>query len=163
MSIDRAVISQTEILEDHTWSKEVLDAGFDLMREVAGLLAREPLDELPGFLMQVGEGGVGNDAIKVFRDGTDILGDRPFVVVEDEDQAPCCGGEVVEGFETYASCESGIPCHANDMFPAAERVAGRRHSKRGGKGRAGVAGAITIVLAFSTEEKAVQTLVLPDG
>src|SRR5258707_149346 len=72
VSIDGAVISQPEILEDHTWSKEVLDAGFDLVREVAGLLAREPLDELPRFLMQVGEGGVGNDAIEVFRDGTDI-------------------------------------------------------------------------------------------
>ena len=66
-------------------------------------------------------------------------------------------------FETYAACESGIARHANDMFFAAKHVAGRGHSKRSGKRGAGMAGAITIVLAFSTEKKAVETFILPDG
>ena len=87
MPVNRAVIAQPEILEDHARRKQVLNAGFDLMGEVSRLLSRKPLDELPRFVVQVCERRVGDDAVEILSDGADILGDRPLVVVQHEDQA----------------------------------------------------------------------------
>ena len=87
VAVDRTVIAQAEFLEDHARDEQVLDAGLDLVREIAAPLPPTISTNCARFLVEMGVGRVGDDPVEVAGDGADVLGDRPFVVVEHDDEA----------------------------------------------------------------------------
>ena len=100
-------------------------------------------------------GFAGHDSVKVTRDRADVLGDRPFVVVEHNDE-PLRLADVVERLVADPVGKRRVSGDDDDVFIAAFEIAPDRHAERGGKGRAGVARAVAIVLALRAQEKTVE-------
>ena len=87
VSIDGAVIAEAEILEEHAGDDEVLDAGLHLVGELDRALATQALDEVGCLLVEMGVGGMGGDPVEIMRDGADVFGDGPLVVVQHHDES----------------------------------------------------------------------------
>ena len=162
MAIDRAVVADAEIIENHAWRDEALQSCFRLVSELACGFAADPLEEPSGVFMEVRVGGIGHQAVQVIRNGAHIFGNRPFVVVENDDEALGGRGDIVQGFKTHAAGEGGISRHADDMLVGADLVASGGHAKRGGEGGSGMACPIGIVLTLAAKKKSVESLVLSD-
>ena len=116
VAVDRAVVAQAEFLENHARDEQVLDAFLDLVREMERASARDRLDETPGLFVQMRVGRVGHDVIQVVRDRADVFRDRPFVVVEDDDEALGLRLDVVERLVTDAAGESGVARDDDDVL-----------------------------------------------
>ena len=160
VAVDRAVVAEAELLEDDARQEQVLHAFLDLVRELQHALAADRLDKAAGLFVQVRVGRMGGDVVEVGRDGADVLGDRPLVVVEDDDEALGLRPNVVQRLVADAAGEGGIARDDDDVLVPASQVAPDGHAEGGGQGGAGVARAVAIVLAFGAEEEAVQALVL---
>ena len=104
-----------------------------------------------------------DEAAEVIGNGTDIFGNAPFVVVEDADELFGRVPDIVERLERNAVGEGGVAKDADDVFVGALFVARRGHAQRGGKSRARVAGAVTIVWAFRAQRETVQAIGGADG
>ena len=113
--------------------------------------------------MEVLVARIGDDVGEVLGDGADVLVDRPFVVVEDDDQPLGVRGDVVERLVGDAAGEGRVAAERDDVLAAAAQVARRGHAERGGKRRARVARAEAVVLAFGAEHEAVEAAGLADG
>ena len=163
VSVDRPVISEPQVFEDHAGQEHVLHACLDLVGEIEGALPADRLDEFGGLLVEVGVGGIGRDLAEVAGHGADVSRDRPFVVVENDDEAFGCLGGIIERFEADATGEGRVAGHDDNMFVGSAQVAGRGHAEPGGEGGAGVPRAVTVVFALGAEEEAVQSAVLTDG
>ncbi len=163
MSVDGAVVTKTEVLEDDTGEDEMFNAFLGFAGKVEGTFSADHGDEFGGLLVEMSEGGVGGDFIEVTGDGTDVFGDGPFVVVEDDDETFGLLGDVIEGFEADSAGKSGIASDGNDVFLRPAHIASDSHAEGGGKGGAGVTCAVGVVRAFAAEKKAVEACVLPDG
>ena len=163
VAVDRAVITQAQLLENHAGHEQVLHAFLDLVRELDRAPAGDRFDETPRLVVQSGVGRVGDDVVQIARDRADVLGDGPFVVVQDDDEAPRLRFRVVERFITDPAGEGGIAGHDDDVLVSAAKITADRHPQPRGQGGAGVSGAVAIVLALRPEKKAVQPLVLPHG
>ena len=114
--IDRAVIAEAEFFEDDARQEEALHPFFDLVREVQHALAGDCLDKAAGFFVQVRIGRIGHDVVQVARDRADVLGDRPLVVVQDDDEALGLRPNVVQRFVADAAGEGRIARHDDDVF-----------------------------------------------
>ena len=110
--------------------------------------------------MEVRVGGIGHQAVQIIRNGAHIFGDRPLVVVENNDQALGGRGDIVQCLKAHAAGEGGIPCHADDMLVGADLIARCGHAQGGGERCSCVARAVRVVLALAAQEKSVQPLVL---
>ena len=84
--VDRAVVAQAELFEDHARDDETLHAFFDFVREMRERSSGDGLDELARLVVKMGERRAGGDAVQITGDRADIAGDRPFVVVQDDDE-----------------------------------------------------------------------------
>ena len=101
-------------------------------------------------------------AVQIISDSADIFGDRPFVVVQHNDETLCLRFGVVQRFVTDPAGESGVARHYHHVLSsAAAQIASDCHPQPGRQGRAGVSRAIAIVFAFRAQQKSVQPLVLP--
>ena len=88
VAIDRAVITQAELLEDDARQEQIFHPFFDLVREVQHAPGRAiALMNRAGLFVQVRIGRIGDDVVQVSRDRADVFGDRPLVVVQDDDEA----------------------------------------------------------------------------
>ena len=114
--IDRTVVTEAEFFEDDARQEKAFHAFLDLVREVQHALAGDRLDEAAGFFVQVRVGRIGHDVVQVGRDRTDVLGDRPLVVVQDDDEALGLRPNVVQRFVTDAAGEGRIARHDDDVF-----------------------------------------------
>jgi hypothetical protein len=103
----------------------------------------------------------GADAVEVARDRADVFRDRPFVIVEHNDEAFGLRLHIIERFVADPAGESGVACDNDNVLIAPAQIATDRHSQSGRERCAGVSGAVAIVLAFRAEQKAVQALILP--
>jgi hypothetical protein len=106
-------------------------------------------------------GRIRDDVVQIGSDRPDVFRDRPFVVVQHDDETLGLRFGVVERFVTDPAGERGIARHDDDVFIAAAQIASDRHAEPSGKRRAGVTGAVAIVFAFRAQKKSVQPLVLP--
>ena len=102
-----------------------------------------------------------DDVVQVARNRADIFRDRPFVVVQNDDESFRLRLRVVERLVTDAAGKRGVSRHYDDVFVRSAQIAPDRHSQAGGKSGAGVPGAVAIVFAFGPQQKSVQSLVLP--
>ena len=113
--------------------------------------------------MQPVIGRVRDDFVQVMGDRPDILGNAPFVVVQNADKALRRVGDVVERLEGNAVGQRRVAKDTNHILVAAALIARRAHAERSRQRGAGVARAVTIVLAFSAERETVQTVGGADG
>src|ERR1039457_3561856 len=106
---------------------------------------------------------VGDDAMEVTGDGSNVSIDGPLVVIEHNDEALGLVGDVVQSFKGNAVGECRVSRNCNDMFVAASEIARHGHSEGSGKCRAGMARSVAIVLTLGAEHEAVQSTWLANG
>ncbi len=163
VAVDGAVVANAEVFKDDAGGEKIFQADLGFVSQFPGAFSGDPLDELGGFFVKARVGRVGDDAIEVFRDGSDVFRNRPLVVVQDNDEALCGGRDIVERFKTHTTREGGISGDADDVLVSGKAIPCDRHPQCGGEGGARVTGSVAIVLAFATEKEAVQSPVLADG
>ncbi len=120
------------------------------------LALRQAFDQAPKILLQPVVGRMGDEAVQISRNRADVLGNAPFVVVEDADEAPGRVRDVVERLEGNAVGQRGVAEDGDDMLITPALVSGDRHAEGRGQCRAGVGRAVAIVLAFSAQGETVQ-------
>lgn len=160
MAIDRAVVADAEIIENHAWRNEAFQSGLRLVNEFACGFSADPLHEACRVFMEVRIRPVGDEAVQVIRNRAHVFCDRPLVVIENNDEPLGGRGDIVQGFKTDAAGEGGIARNADDMLVGADLVARGGHAQRGGERRSRMAGTVAVVLALASEKEAVQPLVL---
>ena len=160
MPVDRTVIAQAKVLEDHAGEQDLLHARLYLVGEMTRGLAPDPLDELRGLLVQMGVGRTGGDAVEVFGDGPGVPGDRPLVVIEHHDEFPRGLGDIVERLVTHAAGEGRITGHGDDMLAPPVHVARGGHPQRRRKGGAGMTRSVAVVLALGAQQEPVESAML---
>ncbi len=163
VAVDGTVVAEAEVLEDDAGGDQVFESRFGLVGKLAGGAAADPFDEFRGLVVEVGVSRIGDEAVEVFGNRSDVLRDGPLVVVEDDDESIRGVGGVIESFVTDAAGEGGVSGDADDVLVPAAEVTSDCHAERGGEGRAGVAGSVAVVLGFGAEKKTVEPAVLADG
>ncbi len=163
VAIDRPVIAHSQLLENYARHEQILHALLDLVRELDRALAGDCLDETARLVMEARVSRVGDDVVQITGDRAHVFGDRPFVVVQHDDETARLRFRVVQRFVTDPAGEGRIARHHHHVFIPAAQIAADRHPEPGGQSRAGMSGAITIMFAFAPQEKAVQPLVLSHG
>ena len=155
VAVDRTEVAQAVFLEQAGLDEEVLGLAFPFYPEVMHLGAvRQAGEKLFQVVVDLVVGGAGGEAVEVFCHGTDVFGDRPLVVVEDDDEALGAGDDVVERLHGDAAGERRVAADGDDVLVRAAKVAGRGHAERGGEGGAGVTRAVTIMRTLGAVEEA---------
>ena len=162
VAINGPVVAQAEFLEEHVREEQVFRAFLDFVGEGAGGFACDFFDEIRSFRADGGKGVVGLEIGEVAGDRADVFIDRPFVVVEDDDEFAGGFRDVVERFEGGAAGECGVSGDGDDVIIAAGEVAGGGHAEGGGEGCAGMACAVGIMLGFRAQEETVEAFVGAD-
>ena len=161
--VDGAEVLEAEFLKQHRGPQHALGGFFGAPHHVDRGLAADLLHDLLGRVVQRLVMLVGDDAMEVAGDGADIAVDRPLVVVEHHDQAIGLLGDVVERLKRDAVGKGRVSGHRDHVLRAAGQVAGHRHSQRRREGRAGVAGAVAVVLTLGAQRETVEAAGLADG
>ena len=184
MAVNRAEIPQPHLLEDQAAAiaaaaihlhparagleadvrQRALEAFLGFVREFQGqfALGQTPHEalEIPGELVI---GGMGDEPVEVGGDGADVLGNAPFIVVEDADELLRRVRDVVHRFERNAVGQGGIAKDRHHVFIAAALVAGGADAQGGGKRGAGVRRAVAIVLALRAQGEPAQAARAANG
>ena len=184
MSVNGSQVAEAHFLEDQAAAVAaaavgILAGGFcaqgdlgkgafeGLLRLVAELEGQfafgHAFDQALHVLLQLVIARMGDELVEIGGNGADVFGDAPFVVVENADEAAGGVGEVIEGLEGNAVGQRGVAKNADDVFIRAALIARGAHAQRGGKGGAGVARAVAIVLAFGAQGETVQAAGGADG
>ena len=102
-------------------------------------------------------GRMRDESVQISRYRADVLGDAPFVVVEDADEALGRVGDVVERLEGNAVGQSRVAEDGDDVLIAPALVPRDRHAQGRRQCRSGMRRAVAIVLAFGAQGEAVQS------
>src|ERR1700758_5111380 len=103
----------------------------DLGRKSLYEPAADHFHELSRFVVQMTVRVAGLNPVKIAGDGADILRDRPFVVVQDNNEAFGMVGNVIECFITNAASKGSTASSPHDILFAAAPVASDRHTQPG--------------------------------
>src|SRR5262249_50806254 len=163
MSIDWPVITQAELLENDTRDEQSFYALLNFMRKLRNGFARNGLDETPGLLMKMSERGAGDDSVQVICDRADVFRDRPFIVVEHNDEAFCVRFDVIKRFITDTARKSSVAWADDDVLVTAPQVTPDGHAECRGKRGSCVAGAIAIMFALGAQKKTIEPAELTHG
>ena len=163
MAVHRPVIAEAELLEEHSWADQPLGRLFRLARHLPHGLAAEALQHRGRTVVHGGQRRVGHHLVEVLRDRTDILVDRPGIVVQHNDQPPGLRGDIVQRLEGDAVGERRISAERDDVLLAARHIARHGHAQRRAERRARVARAVAVVLALGAQHETVQPARLADG
>ena len=184
VSVDRTEVADSKFLKNQAAAEPTASVGIERVLVVLeGHLRDGALDRLLPFqpkangqfsgrdfleemLQIVGDfvvAGIGDQLVEIVGNRTDILGDRPLVIVEDANEFVRGVGDVVERLKRTAVGQGGIAENADDILVAPPLVTGGGHAQRGGQGSAGVACAVAVVLTFRAQRKAVQAVRGADG
>ena len=105
---------------------------------------------------------VGDEFVEIFGEGSHVLGDGPFVVVQNENELFGRAGDVVQGLERDSTSESGISGNGDHMFVSSFEVTGHASAQGCGQGGSGVSGSKGIMLTFFPRNESAQAFGLPD-
>src|ERR1700751_4989398 len=128
---------------------------FDLGRKLLHELAADHFNELSRFVVQMTVRVARLNPVEITGDGADVLRDRPFVIVQDNNEAFGMVGNVIECFITSAASKGSIASYHHDILFAAAPVASDRHTQPGRQRGTRMASTVTVVFALCTEKKAV--------
>ena len=104
VAVDRPDVAHAELLEDVAGNEAVAPPLADVVERLVDLAAdeRDRLDEALGLLTRALNAAAAADPREVLRQRADRLGDRPLVVVEDDEQLRPRRARVVERLERNA-------------------------------------------------------------
>src|SRR6202007_1031436 len=91
--------------------------------------AADHFHELSRLVVQMTVRVAGLNPVKIAGDGADILRDRPFVIVQNNDETLGVVGNVIERFITGTAGESSVAGHHHNILFAAAPVASDRHTQ----------------------------------
>ena len=92
---------------------------------------------------------MGLEGVKVAGDGTDVFVDRPFVVVEDDDETFGGFRDVVEGFQRGSAGEGGVTRDGDDMVVTSVEIACGGDAESGREAGSRMARSEGIVFGFA--------------
>ena len=101
--------------------------------------------------------------VEVFRNRSHILVDRPFIIIQYDDEALGRLCDIIERLKGRSTGECGIACYRDYMLVVSLEVSSCRHSKGCGQGSASVTSSVAIMFRFRTKQKPIEALVLSDG
>ena len=129
--VNRSEIAEAELFEQHPRRPQILDALFDVLREVDELLAADevrcPLDHMLHALAHAHADRAGDDRAEVFVDRADVGRDRHAVIVQHDDDVTARIAGVVEGFVGQAAGHRTVAHNGDDFEFQSLQVASRRH------------------------------------
>ena len=115
MAINRAEVAKTELFKKDVLKQQVFRPLLDLVGKDAHGLTRDLFDKIGGLPTNSGVGRVRLQGVEVAGDGPDVFVDRPFVVVEYDDELFRRFSDVVECFKRRTAGESGVACDSYDV------------------------------------------------
>ena len=138
---------------------------FGLVAQAHGEFARGAplLEEGGGVLLQTVVARVGDELVEIVRDGANVLGDAPLVIIQDTDELLGGMRDVVQRLEGDTVRERSVTEDADHVFIRAALIARGAHAEGGGERRTGVTGTVAIMLALRAERETVQTARGADG
>src|SRR5262245_61594559 len=131
------------------------------MRKLRNGFARNGLDEMPRLVVQVRECRTGHDGVEIVCDRADVFRDRPFIVIENDDEAFCVRFDVIKRFVTNAARESSVACDDDDVLVTAPQVAPDGHAECCGQGGSCVTRAIAIMFTLGAPKKTLEPTEYP--
>lgn len=146
VSIDGAVVTKAELLEENIRHEHVFGVALDLVNEFTGLGAGDLFDEAGRSFADAIVGGMSLEGVEILSESADVFVDRPFVIVEDDDAALGGGGDVIKSLQGGAAGEGGVTGDGDDVVILALEIATGAHPESGGEGGASVARSVAIVL-----------------
>ena len=159
--VDRADVAYPVFFKEGRGDKKILGFLFPFDAEVdEGLPAGDLFEESFDVVVEAVVDGVCDEVVEIAGEGADILGNRPFVVVEDNDEPLGAGGDVVEGLHCDAAGEGGVAADRNHVLAGTAPVAGGCHPEGRGKGGAGVTRTEGVVRAFRAVHETAQAAVI---
>ncbi len=159
--VDRADVAYPVFFKEGRGDKKILGFLFPFDAEVdEGLPAGDLFEESFDVVVEAVVDGVCDEVVEIAGEGADILGNRPFVVVEDNDEPLGAGGDVVEGLHCDAAGEGGVAADRNHVLAGTAPVAGGCHPEGCGKGGAGVTRTEGVVRAFRAVHETAQAAVI---
>ena len=145
------------LVEAH-FGQSPFEAFLGLVRELEGDVAFGHAAEKPlEIFLQLVVTRVGDQPVEIVRDRAHVLGNAPLVVVEDADKPRGGAADIVQGFKGNAVGKGGVAKNAYHVLVAPAHIPGHRHAQSGRQRGAGVAGAVTIMRAFTAQGKAAQS------
>src|SRR5262249_38022504 len=112
---------------------------------------------MPGFVVKMSERRAGHDGVQVICDRANVFGDRPFVVIQDDDKPLRVRLDVIERFVTDSARKGGVACDDHDILVTAPQIASNSHAERCGKRSSRMTSTIAIVFALGAQKKTVES------
>ena len=165
VAVNRSVITQPKLFENyarHDQANSLCPSSLEAPRRLTGVISKllnctlHRSQRLAAYVSASVD-----DAVKVIGNRADVFSDRPFVVVQHNDESLRLHANVVQRLVTDPAGERRVARHHHHILVAASQIAPDCHSQSGGERGPGVPRTVTIVLAFRAQEKSVQSLVLP--
>src|SRR6516162_4814288 len=138
----------------------MLHSFLNFMCKLLGVFAADDLDEFGRLLVQMAVGIACDKLVQIVGDRSNIFRNRPFIVIENHNEAFGVIGDVVQCF---VACSAGKRCVSrdyNNIFPGAFSISCNGHSKCCRKCSSRMPCSITIVFALGPQEKSIQPLIL---
>ena len=133
MAVDGPVVLESQRGE-HVGEEGLLEAAADAVEHLLHRLAEgDLLQEAMEFLLELRVEGGAAQLVEIGRDRPHGRGDREAVVVEDHQDPPAGGADVVERLEGDAAGERAVPDDADDLALPAQVLVGDRAAERGGQ------------------------------
>src|SRR5262245_18241490 len=133
------------------------------MCELRDGFARDAFHKIPRLVVKMSERGAGDDGVQVICNRADIFGDRPLVVIQNDNKALGVRFDVLKRFVTDSTRKGSVACNDYDVLVGAAQVAPDGHADSRGQGGSCVTRAVAIVLAFSAQQKAIEPSELTHG
>ena len=165
VTIDRSDVMQAELFPDRVRQDQALDRGLDLARNFPRFVAvRQTREEV---LTETGEAlilRIEHDAVAPFGEPSDVLGDRPTVVVEDHHQPLRIDvADVVERLVTRPGGERSVADDGDHERLGRVVLRRNRDAEGVGESGAGMAGRQRVVLALGRLGKSGKAAYRSDG
>ncbi len=163
MPVDGPEVAQAEFLEETRLDEEILGLALPLRPKVMHFVPMgKSGEEFLQVVVDAVVGGAGGEFVEVARHRTDVASDRPFVVVEDDDETLGGAGHVVEPLQGDTAGEGSVPADGDDMLRASLEIACGGHAEGRAQGGARVTRTEGIVGAFGAHEEAAGPVCLTD-
>ena len=105
-------------------------------------------EELAGVFVEPAVNGVCDEFVEIFGEGSGVLRDGPFVVVQNEDEFSGRAGDVVKRLESNSASKGGISCNSDHMLVSSFEITGHASAQGCGQSGSGMSCSKGIVLAF---------------
>ena len=155
VAIDWPVIRHPELFENDAWENHPLYMLFGPTGDLERFRSSQLLNKVSSPFVKVDKPGIGRDLVQIPCDGSDVLVDRPLIVVQDRDQSLGVMGNIVQRLKRHATGKSRIPRQTNHVLFSSPHIPSGGHSQRRRKSRSGMPSAKAVVFALCSEHEAV--------